>query len=123
MTSSKTSYRWHQTARLAWLGLIAVGILWEMLLAPLHSGGSWAVLKVLPLCFALKGVWQGHNYTMQWASMLIMLYFIEGIVRLSDPYPSAYLAALEIILSLISYFALLAFLRPLKKAAKLSQEK
>jgi uncharacterized membrane protein len=72
----------------------------------------------MPLLFALKGIWQGRNYTMQWSSMLVMLYFIEGVVRLNDPGLSSYLAALEIILSVITYFALLAYLKPLKKVAK-----
>jgi uncharacterized membrane protein len=58
---------------------------------------------------------------MQWASMLVMLYFIEGVVRLNDKGLSAYLAGLEIILSLVAYFALLAYLKPLKKVAKMKK--
>ena len=112
---------WRTTAWLAWFALIALGILWEAILAPIKPGGSWAVIKVLPMLFALKGIWQGRNYTMQWASMLVMLYFIEGVVRLNDAGLSAYLAGLEIILSLIAYVALLAYLKPLKKIAKLKK--
>jgi uncharacterized membrane protein len=58
---------------------------------------------------------------MQWASMLVMLYFIEGVVRLNDKGLSAYLAGLEIVLSLVTYFALLAYLKPLKKVAKIKK--
>ncbi len=58
---------------------------------------------------------------MQWASMLVMLYFIEGVVRLNDKGLSAVMAGLEIIFSLIAYFALLAYLKPLKKIAKLKK--
>jgi uncharacterized membrane protein len=58
---------------------------------------------------------------MQWASMLVMLYFIEGVVRLNDKGLSAYLAGLEIILSLVAFFALLAYLKPLKKVAKMKK--
>jgi uncharacterized membrane protein len=53
--------------------------------------------------------------------MLVMLYFIEGVVRLNDKGLSAVMAGLEIILSLIAYFALLAYLKPLKKIAKLKK--
>jgi uncharacterized membrane protein len=105
----------------AWFGLIALCILWEAVLAPIKPGGSWVVIKALPLLFALKGIWQARNYTMQWASMLVMLYFIEGVVRLNDKGLSAVMAGLEIILSLIAYFALLAYLKPLKKIAKLKK--
>ncbi|MEY4625357.1 MAG: hypothetical protein RL061_882 [Pseudomonadota bacterium] len=112
---------WRLIAWFSWFALIALCILWESILAPIKPGGSWAVIKVLPMLFALKGIWQGRNYTMQWSSMLVMLYFIEGVVRLNDPGLSAYLAALEIVLSLITYFSLLAYLKPLKKVAKLKK--
>ena len=36
--------------------LIAVCVAWESFLAPLRSGGSWMVLKVLPLLAILPSV-------------------------------------------------------------------
>ena len=110
--------KWRQIAWWSWFGLIILCVLWEAVLAPIKPGGSWAVIKVIPLLFALKGIWQGSSYTMQWSSMLVMLYFMEGVVRLTDPGLSAFLAGLEVLLSLITYFALLAYLKPLKKVAK-----
>ena len=101
--------------------LFRSGIAWETVLAPIKPGGSWAVLKVVPLLFALKGLWQGRSYTMQWASMLVMIYFIEGVVRITDSGLSSYLAAAQVALSLLSYIALLAYLKPLKRAAKLQK--
>lgn len=112
---------WRLIAWFSWFALIVLCILWEAILAPIKPGGSWAVIKVLPMLFALKGIWQARNYTMQWASMLVMLYFIEGVVRLNDKGLSAYLAGLEIVLSLVAYFALLAYLKPLKKVAKMKK--
>jgi uncharacterized membrane protein len=110
--------KWRQIAWWSWFALVILCILWEAVLAPIKPGGSWAVIKVIPLLFALKGIWQGSSYTMQWSSMLVMLYFMEGVVRLTDPGLSGYLAGLEILLSLTTYFALLAYLKPLKKVAK-----
>ncbi len=112
---------WRLIAWFSWFALIVLCILWEAVLAPIKPGGSWAVIKVMPLLFALKGIWQARNYTMQWSSMLIMLYFMEGVVRLNDKGLSAYLAGLEIVLSLIAFFALLAYLKPLKKVAKIKK--
>ncbi len=112
---------WRLVAWFSWFALIVLCILWEAVLAPIKPGGSWAVIKVLPMLFALKGIWQARNYTMQWASMLVMLYFIEGVVRLNDKGLSAYLAGLEIVLSLVAYFAILAYLKPLKKVAKMKK--
>jgi uncharacterized membrane protein len=112
---------WRLIAWFSWFSLVVLCVLWESVIAPIKPGGSWAVIKVIPMLFALKGIWQAKNYTMQWSSMLVMLYFIEGVVRLNDAGLSAYMAALEIILSLIAYFSLLAYLKPLKKIAKLKK--
>jgi uncharacterized membrane protein len=64
------------------LALIVLSLVWELWLAPLHPGGSWLVLKALPLMLAVPGVLKRRRYTFQWSSMLILLYFIEGVVRM-----------------------------------------
>lgn len=106
------------------IALIVLGIVSEMWLVPLRPGGSWLVLKVVPLLFVLRGVIKRDNYTMQWSSMLILLYFTEGIVRAtSDTLPlSAALAWLQVILCLVFFVCVLCYLRPLKKAAKKAKE-
>ena len=102
------------------LGLIALCIAWEWLLAPLRPGGSWMVLKTLPLLLPLRGVIKRDVYTMQWSSMLILLYFTEGVVRaFSDKGSlSAALAGVEIGLVCIFFFCTVFYLKPYKKAAK-----
>lgn len=71
--------RWVAVASL--LGLILVGLAWELWLAPLRPGGSWLALKVLPLCWPLAGLLKNRMYTYRWVSLMIWLYFIEGVVR------------------------------------------
>jgi len=109
-----------RVATIALILLIALCPAWEFWLAPLRPGGSYLALKVLPLLLALRGVHQGRVYTMQWACMLILLYFMEGVVRAwSDPNPvSAWMAGGEIALSFIFYVCALAYLRPAKAAAR-----
>jgi uncharacterized membrane protein len=63
------------------LGLIALGLAWELWLAPLREGGSWWALKVLPLTLPLAGLLKHRMYTYRWLSLLVWLYFTEGIVR------------------------------------------
>lgn len=106
------------------LALIVLGLLWEMWLAPLRPGGSLLALKIMPLLIPLRGVWRGDLYTMQWSSMLILLYFMEGVVRaMSDPNTeSIYLAIIQIVLTFIFYVAAIMYLRPAKKAAKTRQK-
>lgn len=94
------------------LGVVILGLLWELWLAPLRPGGSMLALKVLPLVAALPGFWLGRLRTYQWWSMLILLYVCEGIVRgMSDRQPSASLAWLEALLAVTCYVAILVHAR------------
>jgi len=99
--------------------LILLCVAWELVLAPLRPGGSWLVLKVVPLLLPLRGVLKRDLYTMQWSSMLILLYFGEGIVRAtSDRGLSATLGWAEVALTCIFFTCSILYLRPFKKAAK-----
>ncbi len=63
------------------VALILLCVAWEMWLAPLRPGGSMLALKAVPLLAPLFGILRGRRYTHQWASMLVLLYFVEGVVR------------------------------------------
>ena len=100
--------------------LFALCVLWEIWLAPLREGGTLLFLKALPLAFAFRGVSRGSLYTIQWASMLVLLYLMEGVVRvMSDPPgPSIMMAWFEILLSTVFFFAALFYVRPAKRFTK-----
>lgn len=101
------------------LGLIVLGLAWELWLAPLRPGGSWLALKVLPLCLPLAGLLKNRMYTYRWLSLLLWLYFIEGVVRAtSEPPPGAWLAMLEVLLSLALFAACVRHIRLRLSAAK-----
>lgn len=106
------------------LTLIALCIAWEWALAPLHPGGSWLMLKILPLLLPLRGVFKRDIYTLQWSSMLILMYFIEGVVRgFSDRNQlSSMLGWSEAALVCVYFFCAILYLHPYKKAAKLTRE-
>ena len=88
------------------LGLIILGLAWELVLAPLRPGGSWVALKVLPLCVPLAGLLKNRMYTYRWVSLMVWLYFTEGAVRAySDKAPGNYLAMLEVVLCLALFVA------------------
>lgn len=94
--------------------LIALCIAWELFLAPLRPGGSWIVLKALPLLLPLRGILRAQRYTCQWASLLSLVYFVEGVVRtFSDSGLSRYLAAIETALAVILFFSLIFLAREL----------
>ncbi|MBC7415600.1 MAG: DUF2069 domain-containing protein [Herminiimonas sp.] len=99
--------------------LIVLCVAWELVLAPLRPGGSWLALKVLPLLIPLRGILKRDVYTMQWSSMLILLYFAEGIVRAtSDRGFSATLGWVEVALVCVFFACIVLYLYPYKKAAK-----
>ena len=92
--------------------LIGVLVLWEAWLAPVRPGGSWLVLKALPLALAVPGLLKRRVYTRQWLSLLLPLYAAEGIVRAwSEPGRIRALAAAEIVLAVVAFVSTLAVLR------------
>ena len=107
-----------QVAASAWVALLLLALLWELLLAPLRPGGSWLVLKALPLLLPLRGVLRADVKAMQWALLLVLLFVAEGSVRIADPVPTPLLAMTEIALGLLFFIAAIAYLRPFKRAAR-----
>jgi len=94
------------------LALIFLCLAWELWLAPLRPGGSWLALKVLPLLMPLLGILRGTRYTYQWASMLILAYLAEGVVRaFSDAGTSAALASGELLLTMIFFVSAILYVR------------
>ena len=99
------------------LGLIILGLAWELVLAP--TGNRTLVLKVVPLLFPLVGLLKHRMYTHRWVSLLVWLYFTEGAVRAtSDPYPSWVLALIEVLLCLVLFTASAVHVRWRLKQAK-----
>ncbi len=102
----------HFTAAASLIGLIFLSVAWELWLAPLRPGGSWLVLKVVPLLLPLFGILRGKIYTFRWSTLLIWLYFTEGVVRAwSDSGLSSWLGMLEWLLALIFFLAAAFFIR------------
>lgn len=102
----------------AFVDLFILCVAWEWFISPLRPGGSWLILKCIPLLFAIPGIWKGKVYTMQWASMLILLYVTEGLVRILESGTNFWLALLETVLATTAFVCLLIYLKPIKKEAK-----
>ena len=94
------------------IALIALCLAWELWLAPQRAGGSWLVLKVLPLLIPLFGILRGKLYTHRWMTLFIIAYFVEGVVRAcTDKGLSAQLAAVEIALTVVLFASAIAYVR------------
>ena len=117
---SKNPYQLIATA--AFVDLFILCVAWEWFISPLRPGGSWLVLKAIPLLFAIPGLWKGNVYTMQWASMLILLYITEGLVRILETGANFWMAVLETTLGTVAFVCLLIYLKPIKARAKAAKK-
>ncbi len=101
------------------VGLIVLGLAWELWLAPLREGGSWWALKVLPLTLPLAGLLKNRMYTYRWLSLLVWLYFTEGVVRATsgESAMSTTLAAVQTLLCVLLFVACALHVRLRLRAA------
>jgi uncharacterized membrane protein len=97
----------HIISSVSLIALIFLCLAWELVLAPLRPGGSSLALKALPLLLPLMGILKGRRYTYQWAPMLVLAYFTEGVVRAWSDRDSlsAWLGGAEVVLSAVFFFA------------------
>lgn len=102
---------WTRTVAIAsLLGMILLGLSWELWLAP--TGRGTLALKVLPLLLPLPGLFRDRLYTYRWLSLMVWLYFTEGVVRAtSDHGVGASLAIVELLLCLLLFAACAAHVR------------
>lgn len=102
---------WTRTVALgSVLALIALGLAWELWLAP--TGRGTLALKVVPLLLPLPGLWRHRMYTYRWLSLMVWLYFTEGVVRAaSDRGPGRALGGIEVLLCLVLFAACAAHVR------------
>ena len=115
-----TAKVFHAGAIASLIWLICWLVAWEVFVAPLRPGGSLLALKALPLLLPLRGVIKRDLYTLQWSSMVILIYFAEGAVRAwADTLAASRMMALGEVCFVLVYFACaLLFLHPYKKEAK-----
>jgi uncharacterized membrane protein len=94
----------------ALLALIALGLAWELWLAP--TGSGTLALKVLPLVLCVAGLLRHRMYTFRWLSLLVWLYFTEGVVRATtESGLSQALAVAEVLLCLVLFSACAVYIR------------
>ena len=103
------------------IGLIVLGLAWELWLAP--TGSGTLAIKVLPLVLCLVGLWRHRMVTFRWLSLLLWLYVLEGLVRATTERGlSQALALIEIVLCLWLFSASTLYIRwRLRNGARAAQ--
>jgi uncharacterized membrane protein len=101
------------------LALIALGLAWELWLAP--TGRGTLALKVIPLALAIPGLLKCRMVTYRWVSLLVWLYVAEGALRAwSDQGIGKSLGSVELLLCLVLFTACAAHIRMRLRAAKVA---
>jgi len=107
-----------RVAQASWLGLLILAVAWEAWLAPLRPGGSWLVLKALPLLALTPRIVRVEPKALQWAVLLVLFYLAEAVVRVFEPLPYRACALLEFALGSMFFAAAIVTLQPYKRAAR-----
>lgn len=99
------------------IALVVLGLAWELVLAP--TGRGTLAIKVLPALLAVPGLWRMRLYTYRWMSLAVWMYFTEGAVRAtSEGGLSAWLAGIEVLLSVLLFVACALHVRARLAAAR-----
>jgi uncharacterized membrane protein len=106
----------HRMGVAALVTLVLLCVAWEWWLAPIRPGGSWLVLKAVPLAVLLWKIVDAHGnrrYAYQWSTLFIWFYFTEGVVRAwSDlTFASQSLAFIEVMLCTLYVGAAITYVR------------
>ncbi|MBS1156540.1 MAG: hypothetical protein H6R07_2464 [Proteobacteria bacterium] len=109
--------QWGAISTLLLLIVLCVG--WELWWAPLRPGGSFLVLKALPLLLPLRGLLHGRRYTAQWTSLFILFWIAEGAMRAgSDQGLSQRLAIVELLLAGVCFVCVSVYARLTRAVAQ-----
>ena len=88
--------------------LLALIVYWEAWGAPATpvSRGFWLALKGLPLLVAIPDLWRNSAQAHVLATLLVLIYFCEGVASvygaaISATYPALAYGAAEIVLSVV----------------------
>lgn len=107
----------------AYMGLIALLLAWVVWLDPPPTALISPVLLILigPLLIPLRGLLHARRYTLAWSTLLILAYFIHGILYAAGNGLSVWLGSAEIALSLAYFGAANGYMR-LSRARRAPRE-
>ncbi len=109
----------HVLALSGYLSLLILVTVWHAWLHPSNYFPRTLVLLVTaaPLLLPLRGMLHGRPSSHLWASFLMVLYFMHGVVEATVNQAQRLPALLEILLSLLVFFAAAFYTRWARAAA------
>ncbi|MDR9406685.1 MAG: DUF2069 domain-containing protein [Spiribacter sp.] len=103
-----------------YIGLILLLIAWMVWLDPPPASlrSPLLVVFLLPLLLGVRGVLHGRRYTLQWTGMLVLVYFVHGLIATTGASPQRWLGVAETLLTLGYFGLMMLVLRDGKRAHK-----
>lgn len=99
----------------SYFGLLILLASWIMYFdPPKNATTSLALIFILtPLLIALRGLLNGKRYTYAWSSMLILFYFMHGVVEAwaNESETIRILALIEVFLSVVFFIGAILYVR------------
>jgi len=112
--------RWLRRAVATVAALALLEVLWELWLAPLRPGGSWLVLKAVPLALLWPALARGSSRAAQGMLLLLLPYFAEAVVRgMTETGRHALVAWTAAALSVAAFATLLLHFRAARRGRRL----
>ncbi|PKF50616.1 DUF2069 domain-containing protein [Enterovibrio nigricans] len=113
------------TVLVSYLALIVWVLIWHSFLSPHPHINPYGVTVawLIPLLFPLKGILTGKPYTHAWANFILMFYFLHGLTLLIVDEGERLLAAIEIVITSISFISNVLYAKHKGKALGLGLKK
>lgn len=113
MEMAPSTKRYRMLALAGNLLLLVWVALWQLYLSPhshVNSIGV-AIAWCLPLLLPLHGILTGKPYTHAWANFVLMLYFLHSLTILYIDLGERWLAAIELLLTLMAFVGNILYAR------------
>ena len=112
-------------AQSSYLALMLWVLLWHSLISPHPHLNAYAVTIgwMIPLLFPLKGILKGNPYTHAWSNFVLMLYFLHALTLLWVGEGERWLAAIELCLTSVTFYANVVYAKRQGKVAGLGLKK
>ncbi len=104
---------WHKITQISYLGLIFFVLFWTLLISPTEIVNPYifAIVLLLPLLFAAKGVFKKQLYTYAWLQFINMIYFSHAIMIVMSDQANRSIGWIELSLVSINFTAAIISIR------------
>lgn len=112
-TMAGNTRTWLRVAQTGHFSLLIWVAAWHSLISPPAQFSPWVLALVwsVPLLFPLKGILKAKPYTFAWSNFILLLYFLHSLTLLYVDEGERSLAAIELVLTCLTFAGNLMYSR------------